>query len=56
VFVEVVMVKVEEPDALTDAGTKEAEAPAGNPLTGQLAVSANPFRGKRSAGKAIGTS
>lgn len=40
---DVVTVSVDEPDAVTDAGTNEAEAPAGTPLTEKLTVSVNPF-------------
>jgi hypothetical protein len=39
------MVKVEEPDPLTEAGTKEADAPKGDPLREKLTVSENPLRG-----------
>ncbi len=41
----VVIVSVEEPDPETEAGTKEAEAPEGNPLTEKLTVSVKPFNG-----------
>ena len=44
-LVELVTVKVEEPDPVTEAGTKEAEAPEGKPLTEKLTVSENPFKG-----------
>lgn len=45
VLAEVVTVKVEEPDPVTEVGTKEAEAPGGNPLTEKLTISENPFKG-----------
>jgi hypothetical protein len=44
VVVEVVTVRLEEPDPATEVGTKEAEVPEGNPLTEKVTVSANPFR------------
>ena len=40
---EVVTVSVDEPDPVTDAGTKAGEAPEGKPLTEKLTVSAKPF-------------
>lgn len=40
---EVVTVSVDGPDPVTDAGTKDEEAPAGKPLTEKLTVSAKPF-------------
>ena len=33
----------DEPDPVTEAGTKEAEAPEGKPLTEKLTVSVKPF-------------
>jgi hypothetical protein len=41
----VVTASVEEPDPVTDAGTKENEAPEGKPLTEKLTVSEKPFEG-----------
>jgi len=35
---------VEEPDPVTEAGTKELEAPDGKPLTEKLTVSVKPFK------------
>ena len=43
VFAAVATVSVEEPDPVTDAGTKPAVAFAGNPLIEKLTVSVNPF-------------
>jgi hypothetical protein len=43
VLTEVVTVSVEEPDPETEAGTKEAEAPEGKPLTEKLTVSVKSF-------------
>lgn len=40
---EVVTVSVEEPDPATEAGTKDAEAPEGKPITEKLTVSVKPF-------------
>ena len=40
---EVVTVSVDEPDPVTEAGTKDAEEPEGKPLTEKLTVSAKPF-------------
>lgn len=45
VLAEVVTVKVEEPDPVTEDGAKEAEAPEGKPLTEKLTTSAKPFDG-----------
>jgi len=45
VLVEVVTVRVEEPDPVTEAGAKDAEAPEGKPPTVKLTVSEKPFKG-----------
>ena len=37
-------VRVDDPDPVTEAGTKEAEAPDGEPLIEKLTVSENPFK------------
>src|SRR5262245_57257050 len=42
VLVEVVMVMVDEPPALTDPGLNDAFAPAGRPLAENVTVSAEP--------------
>jgi hypothetical protein len=39
----VVTVSADEPDPVTEAGTKDAEAPEGKPLTVKLTVSVKPF-------------
>ena len=39
----VVIVSVELPEPITDAGLKAAVAPVGNPLALRFAVPANPF-------------
>ena len=44
VLLEVMMVRVEEPDPATDAGAKEELAPEGRPLTERLTVSEKPFK------------
>jgi hypothetical protein len=43
VLADVVTVSADEPDPVTEAGTKDPEAPDGNPLTEKLTVSAKPF-------------
>lgn len=40
---EVVTVSADEPDPVTEAGTNDAEAPEGKPLTEKLTVSVKPF-------------
>jgi hypothetical protein len=43
VLAEVVTVSAADPDPVTEAGTKEAEAPEGKPLAEKLTVSVKPF-------------
>ena len=40
-----VTVSLEEPDPVTEAGTKDDEMPEGKPLTEKLTVSEKPFKG-----------
>jgi hypothetical protein len=44
VVVEVVTVRVEEPDPLTEVGTKDDVAPEGKPVTDKFTVSEKPFK------------
>jgi hypothetical protein len=44
VLTEVVTVRVEEPDPLTEVGTNEDVAPDGNPLTDKFTVPEKPFK------------
>jgi hypothetical protein len=44
VLVEVVTVRVEEPDPFTEVGTKDDVAPEGKPLTEKFTVSEKPFK------------